>query len=75
MNGDFVIEGTTLKKYKGNDANVAVPESAAVIGDEAFAGCANLESIIISDSAAKIGEEVFCGCASLKNATIPTALR
>ena len=39
---DFVIENGVLKKYKGKDPVVTVPDGVTSIGDEAFEYCKNL---------------------------------
>jgi len=63
----FVIENGVLKKYKGNDAEVVIPEGVTSIGYGAFYSCENLTTITIPDSVTSIGESAFSYC---KNLTI-----
>ena len=54
--------------------NVIIPEGMTSIGDNAFSGCAFLESVQIPESVTKIGEKAFLGCSSLTNLTLPNGL-
>ena len=38
-NNDFFIEDGILKKYKGSDENVIIPDGVVKIGFQAFRGC------------------------------------
>ena len=68
---DFDIDDGVLKKYKGHDQFVAIPNNVTNIGLGAFGGCANLTNINIPDSVTIIGEGAFAGCTSLTNINIP----
>ncbi len=50
---------------------VIIPHSVTIIGNYAFAYCANLGSIIIPDSVTAIGDSAFYGCTNLVSITIP----
>ncbi len=39
---DFVIENGVLKKYKGKDSEVTIPNGVKKIGEWAFSGCKKL---------------------------------
>ena len=67
----FDIEGTILKKYKGNQSEVILPQGVTSIWDLAFASCKSLASITIPDSVTSIGDEAFEGCESLMSIVIP----
>ena len=47
---------------KGLAYDVTIPEGVVEIGDEAFKGCCNIETIIITKSVRKIGARVFSEC-------------
>ena len=44
------------------------------IGDQAFAGCVNLQEITLPPQITSIGNEVFNGCVSLQEITLPSSL-
>lgn len=44
------------------------------IGDEAFSGCAKLESIVIPESVNTLGDEAFMGCAKLESIALPESV-
>ena len=46
---------------------VELPNSLNSIGNSAFSGCINLESIIITYSVSSIGEYVFWGCYNISS--------
>lgn len=71
---DFVIENGVLKRYKGRDEDVVIPEGVTKIGDDAFYNCISLESITIPDSVTSIGDSAFNGCTSLTSVTIPDSV-
>ena len=51
-----------------------IPSSVISIGDRAFCGCKNLESIIIPDSVADIGNGAFENCKNLMDIIIPDSV-
>lgn len=71
---DFEIEAGVLKKYKGTDSVVRIPNGVTSIGDEAFLGCTLITSIIIPDGVISIGEYAFRDCTSLTKILIPDSV-
>ena len=53
---------------------IKIPDSVTKIGDFAFKGCRNLESVTIPNSVTKIGDGAFEDCSSLESITIPDSV-
>lgn len=71
MNADFVIEesgyrGSTLKKYKGKDEVVTVPENVVCIDTKAFYNKKTLKKVILPASVKRIGTRAFGDCRQLE---------
>jgi hypothetical protein len=69
---NFLIEGTTLARYTGNEAYIIIPSSVTVIGEAAFIvlpGGTSLESVTIPSSVTIIGERAFQNCAYMTSVT------
>ena len=64
--GDFLVEGGVLVAYRGNSADVVVPEGVRVIAGEAFWGHSEIKSVSLPDSLSVIGEGAFEACGSLE---------
>lgn len=62
---DFIIAGTTLVAYVGNDAEVTIPLSITKIGNGAFKGNAALETVNFTKNIVSLGNEAFMDCAAL----------
>ena len=71
---DFDIENGILKKYKGIQSEVIVPDGVTSIGEYAFSRCSKLTSITIPNSVTSIGEWAFSGCSGLTSITIPNSV-
>ena len=58
---DFVMNGSTLVYYKGNDEEVTIPLNVTAIGDGAFEGCSALQNVNFATfgSIENIGADVF----------------
>ncbi|GHV11666.1 hypothetical protein FACS189491_03300 [Spirochaetia bacterium] len=67
-NGNYVLRGTTLVQFAGNDTVLTIPESLGIteIGDEAF-GHSRLTDITIPKSIKKIGTSAFASSYSLRS--------
>ena len=72
----YTKDGKTLLHYAANKKapSFSVPHSVTRIGNGAFCGCGDLESIVIPDSVTGIGERAFEGCERLTDAVIPNAV-
>lgn len=69
-NCNAVITSSTNELVVGCKATI-IPNTVVSIGNHAFHGCLNLESIFIPNSISTIGEWAFAGCKNLKSAFIP----
>ena len=68
----YTKDGKTLIQYAiGKTGTLfTIPDSVASIGDDAFAGCDSLTSVVIPDSVTSIGSEAFFRCTSLTSVEI-----
>ena len=71
---EFEISGTTLKKYNGRQAELAIPKTVTAIGDEAFWWCESVKSVIIPQGVTSIGKNAFYNCINLESITIPDSV-
>ncbi len=62
---DFLVTGGVLAAYRGNAAEVAVPEGVRVIAGEVFQNHTEIESVSLPDSLLVVGEGAFEGCSNL----------
>ena len=62
---DFVIDDGILKKYKGDQEVVTIPEGVKVIGDQSFSGL-NIKKVIMPDTVTKIEGKPFYGGMSVE---------
>lgn len=87
-NNDFFIEDGVLKKYKGSDENVIIPDGVVEIDGSfrehkllqegiwvgAFEYSANLLSVKIPVGVERIKKQAFAECKNLKTITFPYSL-
>ena len=71
--GDIVIPENFL--YGTIGSNKKINYTVKSIGDESFAGCANMTSITIPNTIRSFGRSVFDGCSGLTSITIPKSLK
>ena len=84
-----VEEGNTMYDSRGNCnaiietssntliagcKNTVIPNSVTEIGNQAFDGCIDLESIVIPNSVTAIGSQAFSGCIKLESIVIPNSV-
>lgn len=74
-NGDFLISGGVLVAYRGNAAQVVVPNGVRIIAAEAFMGHTEIESLTLPESLLVVGEGAFEGCHALKSLTLGSNLQ
>jgi len=72
------LEDRTLEitGYSGSSTALVVPSEiggkrVTRIGDSAFVGCRDLESVSILEGVTQIGQHAFYGCSSLTSVSIP----
>ena len=63
---DYIISGSTLVSYKGNDEIITIPYNCSVIADGAFKNNDKIKVVYIEKELEKIGESAFEGCDSLE---------
>ena len=69
---DFIVERSVLVRYNGfTKKDVSIPEGITVIGETAFQGMNNIESVYIPEGVEIISEGAFSGCKNLKTVHIP----
>lgn len=71
----YVMQGTTLVAYSGNEAVVTIPNGVTAVGEGAFKGCTALTGVTIPDSVTTIGDNAFQNCAHLTSVSIPAGVK
>ena len=71
---DFLISGGVLVAYRGNAAEVTIPDNVRVIAAEAFKGHTEIKKVILPINLKYINEEAFYGCSSLSEVNLETTL-
>lgn len=67
---DFLIEGGLLKKYKGAETEVVIPEGVVEIGERAFADMKYITKVTFPKSLRTIQKYAFENCLSLRSVEI-----
>lgn len=68
---DLEIEYGVLRRYKGNNSYVILPDCIKEIGSNAFLAARNLRIAVLPDSITKIGAQAFSECRQLVKLRIP----
>ena len=71
---DFQIENETLKKYKGTDLEVVVPEHVRKIGSGAFQGKKTIVRIKLPQAITEIQDHAFQDCSALREINLPDSV-
>lgn len=71
---DFVMEGSTLVRYRGTEKNVSVPDTVEVIGENAFEDNTGVELVVIPNSVVRIEPYAFWGCDNLDTVVLGRGL-
>ena len=72
--GSFEIDDDVLTQYTGDDTHVSVPDGITRIGDDAFSGKTEIQTITLPDSVTVIGESAFWHCDSLEKINLPEGI-
>lgn len=67
---DYVISGTTLVGYKGQDEIVTIPYNCTMIADGVFKNNTKIKTVYIGKEITTIGENAFAGCSSLEEIVV-----
>jgi hypothetical protein len=68
---DFVVERSVLVRYNGyTKSEIRIPDGISVIGEMAFQGMNNIESVYIPEGVELINEGAFSGCKNLRSIQI-----
>lgn len=70
----FIIEGSVLKKYEGNQQEIIIPEGIEEVADFAFYGCNDLQKISFPNTVTIIGNFAFYNCANLQSVKLSNHL-
>ena len=72
---DFVTERSVLVRYNGyTQQDISIPEGITVIGEAAFQGMNNIETVRIPAGVELIGAAAFSGCRNLHTVTLPEGI-
>ncbi|MBR4626870.1 MAG: leucine-rich repeat domain-containing protein [Ruminococcus sp.] len=68
---DYVVERSVLIRYNGyTKKEIKIPDGISVIGETAFQGMNNIESVYIPEGVELISEGAFSGCKNLQTVHI-----
>ena len=71
---DFLIEGSTLTKYRGTDERVTIPDTVEVVGESAFENNQKVQFVVIPKSVKRLDAYVFWGCNNLEEVVLGKGL-
>ena len=70
----YTADGLKLIKGPKHETSYTIKQGTVIIGDGAFSGCYDLQSINIPDSVTSIGDRVFIWCHYLQSINIPDSV-
>lgn len=73
--GTMAYDAQPWAHYAQSITSVVIGNGVTSIGDDAFAGCANLADIAMPDSMMFIGARAFSGCAALTGMELPKSVK
>ena len=68
---NFIIQGDTLKYYRGKSETVTIPPGVKEIGMHAFDSNTNLVTVVFPKEVFVVDEYAFSGCTHLENVVLP----
>lgn len=71
VRGFFLICGTTVHAYFGNEENVVIPDGVSSLADCSFDCISEMETVKLPSSITSVGDDPFRGCDSLETVLIP----
>lgn len=72
---NFAVNGQPWYSHKSDIIKVIISKGVTSIGDEAFHGYPNIESVSIPKGVTSIGQTAFKQCRKLKNISFPDSLK
>ena len=72
--GEWLIEGTTVRLYRGTGTDVQVPVGVTAIGKHAFDSRTKVAHVTLPDSVAVIEDYAFYGCTNLADVQLPASV-
>ena len=72
--GEWLIEGTTVRLYRGTGTDVKVPDGVTEIGRHAFDSRTKVAHVTLPDSVAVIEDYAFYGCTNLADVQLPESV-
>lgn len=73
--GEYTIQNGKLIEYTGNAANIEIPDTVTVIGENVFQGNLNLKSVSMPDSVIEIQSCAFLNCKNLQEVNLSNNLK
>lgn len=69
-----IFGGTPASQNVPASLQKVIVTSASALGQDAFAGCSSLRSVVLPETLVSVGDRAFEGCAQLAELTLPQAV-